>query len=94
MKQSLSLGMIGPAIAHFLQRYHMVLYSLTVVIGVSVAIFLLNGLIDLSNESEPGEVSTTIFDKQTIDKLESFSSSDATSPGFNMPDGRTNPFVE
>ena len=94
MKQSPSISHIGSIVSKIFSRYHVIIFSLTVVIGVSVAIFFLNGLISLSKESEPLNVTTTTFDEETIEKIENFSPSSEAKSNFSLPPGRTNPFVE
>lgn len=94
MKQSPSVNQIGPTLAHFMKRYHLAIFSLTVVVGVSAAMFLLNNLIVASNSEKPvSPNSTAIFDTETIEKVDNFSTS-GENQEFNLPPGRTNPFVE
>lgn len=94
MKKSPSTGKIGSSIAHFLKRYHVVIFALTVVIGVSGAVFLLNGLITMSSEGEAQPPKPTSFDQKTIDRINEFSTVNDRRKEFSLPPGRINPFVE
>lgn len=94
MKNSPSISQVGAAITHFIHRHHLTLFTLTVVVSVSVAVFLLNGLISVSNSPVSTTPTTASFDKATIDKINSFSSADSGSDTFSLPSGRINPFVE
>ena len=42
---SLSLSGLGQALTKFLWRYHIMLYTMTVLVGVAVAVFLLSNVI-------------------------------------------------
>ena len=46
MKQSLSFRKIGVAIGNIFRRHHIILFALTVVIGVSIEMLFLNNLIN------------------------------------------------
>jgi len=94
MKQSPSLSQLGDVITHFVQRFHLVIFTLTVVIGVSVAVFLLNGLIEASNKTEPATHAMPTLDQNTIDRINSFKKASDGQDSFSLPPGRINPFVE
>ena len=94
MKNSPSVGQIGKSISKLFAKHHILLFTLTVVIGVSVAMFLLNGLIATSKESSVQTPAGTSFDKTTIEKIEEFSTSESRQDSFSLPAGRVNPFVE
>lgn len=94
MKQSPSLSQLGGAVAHFMQRFHLVIFTLTVVIGVSIAVFLLNSLIEASNRTEPAAHNMPTLDQKTIDRINSFKRASDGQDNFSLPPGRVNPFVE
>lgn len=95
MKNSPSVGQLGEVISHFFRRYHMSIFLLTVVIGVSAAVLLLNGLLSKSNEMDPTVTTqSSSFDKKTIERIDNFSPAGAGKDDFSLPSGRTNPFVE
>ena len=95
MKNSLSLDQLPKAIASFFKRFHIVIYTLTIVIGVAVAVFLLNGLIAKSSTPDSSDASaTTSFDKETIERINNFNTSSSSNDTFTLPSGRINPLVE
>ncbi len=90
-----SLAQIGEKIAHFFRRYHLIMFSLTIVISVTIAVFMLNNLLILSNASQPDTtVSATKFDQATIDKINKFATSSESPQAFSLPAGRINPLVD
>lgn len=94
MKNSPDVSQLGAVLSRFFHRYHVILFSLTVVVGVSAALLLLNGLITASNASDDSVIQQQQFDKATIKKIEGFGSRTTTSKELQFPDGRTSPFVE
>lgn len=94
MKNSPSVGELGGIIARFMRRYHVMLFTLTVVISVSVAVFMLNGIITLSNETDDSIGGVSGFDTATIERIENFNMSNDISDDFSLPPGRVNPFIE
>ncbi|PID33492.1 hypothetical protein CR969_00425 [Candidatus Saccharibacteria bacterium] len=91
MKNSPSLDRIPAIIGSFIKRYHLVIYSLTVVVGVSIAIWLLYGLVGVSTQTDHPLPKRVQFDKETIEKIESFTTPDKNTK-FTLPSGRVNPF--
>ena len=95
MKNSISLDRLPAAAAHFFKRFHVIIYTFTIVIGVTVAVFLLNGLIAKSNTPDSSDSSaTTSFDKETIERIDNFNTSSSSNYTFTLPPGRINPLVE
>ena len=95
MKNSPSVNELGSIIARFVHRHHIILYAMTIVIGVSVAVFFLNNLIALSNSTDDSQPVSTSFDKTTIERIEALNMINSDSnDGFSLPAGRINPFVE
>ncbi len=96
MKQTPSLTQLGEMAGRFFRRYHVILFSLTIVLGVSVAVFMLNNLLVISSGSDSGtNVATpTTFDQQTIEAIEKFSTASENQEAMILPSGRINPLVE
>lgn len=97
MKQSPSVSQLGSILLTFLKRYHIVIFSLTIVIGVSVSMLMLNELLSRSSDPDASSTTTTTtttFDQDTIEKIKKFRSSDSEDNNFSLPPGRTNPFRE
>ncbi len=94
MKNYLSLTQARQFFARILNRFHVLIFTLTVIIGVSIAIFMLYGL--MSDPSEQLDISQTeniSFDQETIERIENFNTSSSTEDTFNLPPGRINPLV-
>lgn len=94
MKQSASIDKLGRLVGTLLRRYHIIIFALTIVIGVSVAVFFLNNLITASSQADPPAPISSGFNKETIDAINKFDA-----PGTNremppLPSGRINPFIE
>lgn len=96
MKQAkaLSLNDLGHAIAKFLWRYHVMLYTLTILIGMGAAIYLLTGVIFITPNSRTQQPHDSQFDQKTIKLIEGFNSAGSGQDSFTLPPGRTNPFAE
>lgn len=97
MKNSPSVGQLGELLGGIFKRYHVITYTLTIVIAVSVAIFMLNGVIAASGKTYGVEVqvdSSLSIDTATIEKAKSFTAANEENRPFVLPGGRINPFVE
>ncbi len=96
MKNSPSVGQLGNIIASVFRRFHVLLFVLTVVIGVAACMFFLNNLITLSAQADPLAPTTTQFDQTTIDRINGLVTADQGISGKELvlPPGRINPFVE
>lgn len=97
MKKSPSVQQLGETLGCFFRRYHVILFSLTIVIGVSAAVFMLNNLLVISaRPTTEGEASvpSISFDQETIKAIEEFSTSADSPEPFNLPSGRINPLVD
>lgn len=94
MKPSIS-EQLEPIIKHlskFLWRFHVMIYSIAVIGGLSIAIFLLSGLLSVS--SEPVQTSSATFDKKTMKIIKDFRTSTSGNDSLTLPAGRSNPFAE
>lgn len=94
MKPSISeqLEPIIKPLSKFLWRFHVIIYSVAVIGGLSIAIFLLSGLLSIS--SEPAPTSSATFDKKTMKIIKDFRTSASGNEPLTLPAGRSNPFAE
>jgi len=69
-----------------------IIYSVVVIGGVAIAIFLLSGLLAVPTE-EPQTASIS-FDKKTMQIIKDFRPSTSANDSFSLPAGRSNPFAE
>lgn len=91
----ISLIAIKKSLANFLIRFHFVLFIVTAVGSLAVAIFMLYKVIELS-DSETGYTSSVnqiSFDEATIKKLRNLKPSSEQTEKIQIS-GRANPFVE
>lgn len=97
MKDSLStqLEPIVKPISKFLWRFHVMIYTVIVIGGVAVSVFLLSGLLLYSPDDVPQDAKQSSFDKKTIDAIREFQSPNSSIDTFSLPaTSRSNPFVE
>lgn len=96
MKNSVSVDQISGLALAFFKRYHLILFTLTVVVGVSVAVFLLNQLMIAEGDSDnvSSQASGAIFDEATIDRIKNLNASTDSGSELVFPDGRVDPFSE
>ena len=93
MKLDSSPTQIIHAFSHFMHRYHVIVFSIFVLGGLSVATFLLYRAAT-SATSPSSQFSTSSFDKTTINKISELrGAGDAPTP-LKLPTGRTNPFQD
>lgn len=90
---SLSLPQIIHSFSHFMHRYHVIIFAVFVVGGLSVATFLLYQVIT-STSTPTTSTSTSSFDKATIDRINKLRGANDTPEPLNLPSGRTNPFQD
>lgn len=87
---------IKKMIAHFLERFHVVIFVIIITSGLGAIILLLNNIILISSES--GDYTSTSndasFDQATIDRIKQLKTRDEASGQLDLSKGRTNPFVE
>lgn len=93
----ISLIKLQRAVDHFFRRYHVMVFMLTAVIGVSFAVLSLYNIILQSGnptEEQVNAATSSSFDNDTIDKLNRLLQADSTQI-YTLPSNqRTNPFVE
>lgn len=80
-------------IAKFLWRFHVIIFSIVIIGGVAVSIFLFSGLLSTGENNMPTNQKAS-FDKNTIKNIENFESPDSSIDNFSLPNGRSNPFAE
>lgn len=92
----ISLVTIKKSSRHILRRYHVLLFILLVLGGLVFVILNLNSIVLISSTSTdytPGTTTST-FDQETIDRVNSLKSRDEAAAELNLITGRSNPFVE
>jgi hypothetical protein len=93
MKQSsLSLAQVKTGMLHFLHRYHVLLFVLTVIGGLSFATFMINQTINAPVDTSGTETDET-FDKETMDKVRTLRKPNEAPAPLVLPSGRVNPFI-
>lgn len=94
----ISLIAVKKSFLGFIQRYHMVLFAVTVLGGLAVVVLILNNIVVSSSTSTDYTPAGTTFSfdeqKSTIDRVNSLKSRDETAEQLDLSQGRTNPFVE
>lgn len=92
----ISLPAIKKSLVTFLQRYHVILFTVVVLGGLAVVVFLLNNIvISSSNSSDYTPAgSNATFDEETIERVNQLKSSEEEREVLDLSQGRTNPFVE
>lgn len=78
------------------RRYHLTVFVVVVVGGLSTAVLTLNAILIQSSKTDgfTSSLDSTDFDQSTIDRINQLKPSDDTSARFTLPSGRTNPFSE
>lgn len=89
---SLSISQLTVPLSRFLHRFHIILFALLVIGGLSVATFMLYGAMAESSTTEQQTSTTGSFDKTTIKKIETLRDPSQASAPLQLPAGRTNPF--
>ena len=92
MKSDLSLQQIIRGITHFLHRYHVLIFTIFVLGGLSVATFLLYKV--TTSAQSTTSTKPAGFAQQTINRIGKLRSATDTPTPIDLPAGRTNPFQE
>ena len=93
---NISLLTLRKTIAHFIGRYHVVLFVVVVLGGLAVVVLRLNAIIVDSAQSDgytPASNNAS-FDQATIDRVKQLKTRSETSSQLDLSKGRTNPFAE
>lgn len=92
----ISFTSLKKTITNFFVRYHVVIFSVIVIGGLSVVVLILNSIItsasDTSNYVPAGSSAT--FDEATIKRVNELKARSETGGNLTFPEGRINPFVE
>lgn len=85
------------SLSKFIKRYHLLIFTVFVLGGLTLCMFLINGIIIKSGDTtsyKPATTDTT-FDKQTIERIKQLQTADDNAvDDLNLGQGRSNPFVE
>ena len=92
MKSSISLSALARSIPHFLHRFHVMIFVLFVVGGLSVVTLLLNFVVTNRTASTGTDSSQSNFDTTTIEKVRSLQDANGGTSTLPNSEGRTNPF--
>lgn len=88
---SVSLTQITATVSRFLHRYHIILFALIVLGGLSVATYMLYSTATATAPSDAAAASSGTFDKATMKKVQNLRGIDDASQPLELK-GRTNPF--
>lgn len=89
---SLSLPKLSGMILQFLHRYHVLIFVLTAIGGLSIATFLISQTINAPDDASSQATSET-FDKETIEKVKALRKPTEAPAPLVLPSGRINPFI-
>lgn len=85
------------SLTKFIKRYHLLIFTVLVLGGLVVCMFMINNIIIQSSDAagyEPA-ASNTSFDQETIDRIKKlYTATDGAPDDLNLGQGRSNPFVE
>jgi hypothetical protein len=86
----------SPSVQSLLFRYHAVLFTVTILGGLAVGVFMLNQAISSSDDAQgyTPQLTDTSFDTATIKKLEGLTPPGEMPPTLNLPEGRVDPFKQ
>lgn len=79
-----------------IRRFHMVIFIVAVVVGLTVAILMLNAVVEKTNGSQnpTGNSMTSSFDQSTINRIKGLKTVDDPSDPLDFSKGRISPFSE
>lgn len=92
MQQSLNLSQLGKSASRFLHRYHVLIFVLTVIGGLSLATFMINQAINNAAAAQTTPETIGGFDKATMEKIKGLRKPTDEPEPLNLPSGRVNPF--
>lgn len=97
MKSNISLDAIPALFTKILRRYHVMLFTVLILGGLVVLMYVINQTINTSTDTTQIEGQGQLeqpFDKKTIDQLQELDNNSQSSE-LNIPSGqRVSPFVE
>lgn len=94
MNASLDINNLSDILTGFLHRFHIVIFVLVVIGGLSVATLLLSNAMNPTTAATPptgapSGTGVTVLDTETMKKVKALQSDSAP---LTLPAGRTNPF--
>lgn len=92
MQQSLNLTQLLKSASQILHRYHVMIFVLTVIGGLSLATFMINRAINTATTEQQTVETVGGFDKETMHKIESLRRPNEGPDPLALPNGRVNPF--
>ena len=93
MQGTISIQQITRSISQFMHRYHVLIFTIFVLGGLSVATYLLYQA-TTSAQTSSNQSPSNQFDQSTIDRINALHSANETPTPINLPSGRTNPFQD
>ena len=82
-------------LTNFLLRYHLFIFFIVMITGVTFVIVLINQtLTETSNQQFAPRVSTGTIDQASLERIQSLHTSTQPTPPPTFPAGRINPFAE
>lgn len=78
-------------VSHFLHRYHVLIFAIVAIGGLSFATFRLYSIINAAAVPDAPQTQST-FDQATIEKIKGLRSADEAQQPLKLPSGRINPF--
>ena len=93
---NLDIKDLGPIISRAFRRFHIVLFAVIALGGISLLVFSAYQIVvSVIDPGEPAVSTQASFDQATIQRLESLSEKSGTSRPLNFPENqRINPFSE
>lgn len=84
------------AIYDFLNRFHLVIFIVVVMLSLSVAVILLYGIVGKASGADSTAISgaSNKFDQDTINRIEQLKTSNEPTAPLEFSGGRINPFSE
>jgi len=95
MDLNLSPTAIKASVNRFLKRFHFIIFFVFSVGGLTAGIFLLNGIVAMSDQPNgyTSSINSTSFDDATIARLRALKESGQNTEKLDLS-GRINPFAE
>lgn len=96
---NISPNAIKFAFSHFLERFHMLIFTIVVLGGLAVCMFLINAIIANTGGGGATAGSDTVqastFDQKTIDRIKQLhAADDPNKPSLDTSKGRVNLFAD
>ena len=88
--KDLSLQQFVKSYSHFMHRYHVIVFTVVIIGGLSIATYLMYRVTIAS--STPTGTPVSGFDKATIDRINQLHDVNDSQESLKLPPGRVNPF--